>query len=429
MNKEFWREIPAWKDVSKVEFYDFKWQLKNTIYRLEQLQGLLQDRLSEEVYADMLKAQRIIPMNVKLTPYVLSIIDWLDPLNCPIRLEFLPMFGQLLEKNHPFFNPDSLNEDGDRAAPYLVHRYHDKALFLPLTTCPVYCSYCTRSRMIGGTTDSVEKESYAPKQAEWEKTFEYIRNTPHLEDIVISGGDASLLPASMIRHIGMTLLDIPHIRRIRYATKAVNVFPMKFITDTKWVEALEEVKNYGVLKQKSVVVHTHFSHPNEITDITRDAMKVLFSKQIIVRNQAVLQTGVNNNPETQYKLVKKLGEIGIQPYYVYMHDMVPGCEHLRTTLREGLELEKYVRGSTAGFNTPAFVCDLPGGGGKRHVASYEHYDEESGISAWTAPSVKPGVTFYYYDPIHKLSEKGQKLWSENSKEEMLDAFKKKFHID
>ena len=99
--------------------------------------------------------------------------------------------------------------------------------------------------------------------------------------------------------------------------------------------------------------------------------------------------------------------MNIQPYYVYIHDMVPGCEHLRTTLREGVELEKQVRGVTAGFNVPTFVCDAPGGGGKRHVASYEYYDEENGISVWCAPNVKPGELFLYFDPLHKLSLEAQ----------------------
>jgi lysine 2,3-aminomutase len=95
-----------------------------------------------------------------------------------------------------------------------------------------------------------------------------------------------------------------------------------------------------------------------------------------------------------------------------MHDMVPGCEHFRTTLAEGIELEKAVRGTTAGFNTPTFVCDLPGGGGKRHVASYEYYDQENGISVWRAPYVKPGELFTYFDPIHKLSSEAQKRWQD-----------------
>jgi lysine 2,3-aminomutase len=150
------------------------------------------------------------------------------------------------------------------------------------------------------------------------------------------------------------------------------------------------------------------------------AMDKIFAEGIIVRNQAVLQVGVNDTLDQMVLLIKQLSYMNIQPYYVYMHDMVPGCEHFRTTLREGVELEKAVRGVTAGFNTPTFVCDLPGGGGKRHVASYEYYDQENGISVWRAPTVKPDQVFYYFDPIYKLSKDAQARWAdEKTRSEML----------
>jgi lysine 2,3-aminomutase len=163
---------------------------------------------------------------------------------------------------------------------------------------------------------------------------------------------------------------------------------------------------------KQVVIHTHFSSPIEVTKWSQLSMEKLFSENIIVRNQAVLQAGVNDNTDDMVLLTKKLGYINVQPYYVYMADMVPGTEHFRTTLREGIELEKAVRGTTSGFNTPAFVCDLPGGGGKRYVSSYEYYDEKLGVSVWISPNVKPGKVFYYFDPIHKLSKEAQKIWKE-----------------
>lgn len=141
-------------------------------------------------------------------------------------------------------------------------------------------------------------------------------------------------------------------------------------------------------------------------------MERLFSEHVIVRNQAVLQEGVNSSAQTMITLARKLAYINIQSYYVYIHDMVPGCEHLRTTVREGVEIEKAVRGATAGFNVPTFVCDAPGGGGKRHVASYEYYDEENGISVWKAPTVKPGELFLYFDPLHRLSEAAQARWQD-----------------
>jgi lysine 2,3-aminomutase len=158
-------------------------------------------------------------------------------------------------------------------------------------------------------------------------------------------------------------------------------------------------------------VHTHFNHPNEISAITQRAAAVLFERGIYVRNQTVLMRGVNDDAATMLLLVKRLEYLNIHPYYVYMHDLVQGVEDLRTTIQTALDIEKMVRGATAGYNTPTFICDTPGGGGKRDVHSFEYYDRETGISVWTAPSVKPGKYFVYFDPLDTLKPEVQFRWA------------------
>jgi lysine 2,3-aminomutase len=120
---------------------------------------------------------------------------------------------------------------------------------------------------------------------------------------------------------------------------------------------------------------------------------------------------VNDSAATMQLLVRRLSYVNIHPYYVYFHDMVPGVEDLRTSLRTGLEIEKHVRGHTAGFNTPSFVVDTMGGGGKRDGHSFEHYDRETGIAVFTSPSVKPGAYFLYFDPLRTLDETQQARWA------------------
>ena len=408
---EFWREIPAWKDISRDEFGDHLWQARKSVTNLKQVKETLGDRIDESLIEDIEAGLHIAPMNIRITPYVFSLIDWDNPVDDPLRKQFLPLGSQMLP-DHPFYLEDSLSEDEDAPVSMLTHRYSDKTLFLPLTTCPVYCAYCTRSRIIGGSTDTVEKDTYGANKDKWEEAFDYLRTNTQIEDIVISGGDAFNLTHKQITLIGETLLDIPHIRRLRYATKGIAIMPMKITHDEKWLDALLAVHKKGHALGKQVVIHTHFSSPREITKWSQDAMDRLFREHVLVRNQAVLQEGVNNCQREMIMLTKKLSYINIQSYYVYIHDMVPGCEHLRTTVREGVEIEKRVRGTTAGFNIPTFVCDAPGGGGKRHVASYEYYDEETGISVWKAPNVKPGELFLYFDPLHRLSEASQQRWQD-----------------
>jgi lysine 2,3-aminomutase len=173
---------------------------------------------------------------------------------------------------------------------------------------------------------------------------------------------------------------------------------------------------------KDVVVHTHFNHPAEITGITQDAMNILVERGIHVRCQTVLQRTVNDDPTVMTLLARRLSFVNVHPYYVYMHDMVPGVEDLRTPLSSAQSLEKHVRGATAGFNTPSFVLDAPGGGGKRDVHSPEHYDPATGISVFTSPSVKPGKKFLYFDPLSSLDPEQRERWSiPAERRAMIDA--------
>jgi lysine 2,3-aminomutase len=73
---------------------------------------------------------------------------------------------------------------------------------------------------------------------------------------------------------------------------------------------------------------------------------------------------------------------------------------------------------TAGFHTPTFVVDAPGGGGKRVAHSFEHYDRDTGISVFAAPSVKPGF-FLYFDPIDTLSPEVQARWKSPAEQDRM----------
>ncbi len=415
---DFWRAIPAFADVDRETFLDTKWQMKNSVYKEESLIATIGDVAPKAFVDDVLEGFRRAPMAVRVTPYILSLIDWSDPYLDPLRLQFVPVASRLMP-DHPMLSLDSLHEQEDAPVSGLTHRYQDKALFLPLNTCPVYCRFCTRSYAIGVDTDTVEKVNLKVNPKRWEEAFDYIASRPELEDIVISGGDAFNLAAKHITTIGERLLDIPNVRRLRFATKGLAVLPMKVLSDQKWLDALIGVVEKGRRMHKPVVIHTHFNNPNEITEITRQAMNVLFERGVTVRNQSVLQRDVNDSLDVMTLLVKRLGEINIEPYYVYQHDMVAGVEDLRTSVQLNADLEKRVRGITAGFNTPLFIVDAPGGGGKRGVHSHEYYDRSTGVSVYSAPSVKAGKLFMYFDPLHSLSDSARADWADPSKRDQM----------
>ena len=410
---DFWRRIPAYRDVDEATFLDHRWQMKASITKVPKLLAALEGLVSPTFIDDASAGFGAAPMAVRISPYLLSLIDWTNPYEDPLRRQFIPL-GSTRLNDHPKLRFDSLNEQGDSPVPGLTHRYPDKALFLALDTCPVYCRFCTRSYAVGPDVeqDELEKLSLKANKTRWEDAFAYIASRPELEDIVISGGDSFNLRADQIREIGNRLLDIPNVRRMRFATKGPAVMPQKILSDDDWFAALIEVVKRGRTMAKDVVLHTHFNHPNEISAITKKAMDRLCSEGVTVRNQSVLQRGVNDDVHTMQLLVKRLAYVNVQPYYVYVHDMVKGVEELRTTVDTAINLEKNVRGVTAGFNTPVFVVDAPGGGGKRDVHSFEYYDRATGVSVYTAPSVKAGRYFLYFDPIHLLPDAGQVRWKD-----------------
>ncbi|MGM0574869.1 MAG: KamA family radical SAM protein [Myxococcota bacterium] len=408
----FWQRVPAWRDVDEATFLDPMWQERNAVTSPKKLRKAVGDVIGEAFLRDLEEGLHHAPMAVRVTPYILGLIDWSNPWHDPLRRQFLPL-GSQLQPDHPMLTLDSLGEQADSPVPGLTHRYPDKALFLALDTCPVYCRFCTRSYAVGTPTDEVDKVSYKATRDRWELVFRYIAERPELEDIVISGGDAYRLKPSQVREIGDRLLDIPHVRRFRFATKGLAIMPMKILRDEAWLDALTEVVERGRRMGKEVALHTHFNHPAEITGMSGDAAQVLFERGITVRNQTVFQHGVNDAADTMIELCKRLSWMNVHPYYVYMHDLVRGTEDLRTTLARGIQVDKRLRGTTAGFNTPTFVVDAPGGGGKRDVHSFEHYDRETGISVYSAPSVKHDKLFTYFDPLSELSIPMQQAWQDS----------------
>ncbi|KAK6511288.1 hypothetical protein TWF481_000209 [Arthrobotrys musiformis] len=417
----YWQKIPQWRDVEESQFLSYSWQIANTVQTAPKLFNFLESVLPskiphndisqsktqissrEKFIVDVMEGIEVAPMSTRLTPHILSCIDWTnDPLGDPLRKQFIPMKSAIIP-DHPKLTLDSLGETNDSPVPGLVHRYPDKALFLAISVCPVYCRFCTRSYSIGAETPSTKKSRFLPTRKRWSKVFDYVASTPTLHDIVISGGDSYYLDPQQILEIGQYLLSIPHIQRIRYASKGLAVCPSRILdNEDSWAGALIQVSAAARMMGKSVALHTHFNHPNEISWVTKLAAQRLYESGVTVRNQTVLLRGVNDNTATMKELIHGLANMNIQPYYVYQGDMVRGVEDLRTPLHQSLDLEKNIRGTIAGFLMPQFVVDLPEGGGKRLVSSYDSYDRQTGVSRFTAPGVKGMNVFEYHDPLWSL---------------------------
>ena len=205
---DFWRRIPGYAEVSADEFRNHLFQQKNAVTNVRQLRDTLGQLVADSFYEDLAAGVERTPMALRISPYLVSLIDWSDPLDDPIRTQFLPLHSQQ-QPDHPMLRFDSLNEQGDSPVPGLTHRYDDKALFLPIDSCPVYCRFCTRSYAVGADVDSApEKLKLHANLARWERAFTYIASRPELEDIVVSGGDTFNLRGDHLRLIGERLAEI-----------------------------------------------------------------------------------------------------------------------------------------------------------------------------------------------------------------------------
>jgi lysine 2,3-aminomutase len=306
------------------------------------------------------------------------------------------------------------------AAEGLTHRYPTKVLAELLPTCPQYCGHCTRMDLVGNSTPQIEKLKFELKPVDrLDAMLDYLRRTPQVRDVVVSGGDVANLPIARLEDFLTRLLEIDDIRDIRLATKALMGLPQHWLQDD--VRAgIGRVATLARSRGVSLAIHTHVNHANSVTPLVAEATAAMFEAGVRdVRNQGVLLNGVNADPHALLDLCFRLLDgAQIMPYYFYMCDLIPYSEHWRLSVADAQRLQHHIMGYLPGFATPRIVCDVPFVG-KRWVHQLASYDTEHGISYWTKnyrTSIEAddpealSRTYEYYDPIHTLPESGQEWW-------------------
>jgi lysine 2,3-aminomutase len=306
------------------------------------------------------------------------------------------------------------------AAEGLTHRYPTKVLAELLPTCPQYCGHCTRMDLVGNSTPQVEKLKFALKPVDrLDAMLDYLRRTPQVRDVVVSGGDVANMPIARLEDFLTKLLEIENIRDIRLATKALMGLPQHWLQED--VRAgIGRVATLARSRGVSLAIHTHVNHANSVTPLVAQATAAMFEAGVRdVRNQGVLLNGVNADPDVLLDLCFRLLDgAQIMPYYFYMCDLIPYSEHWRISVGDAQRLQHHIMGYLPGFATPRIVCDVPFVG-KRWVHQLASYDTERGISYWTKnyrTSIEAddpealSRLYEYYDPIHTLPEAGQEWW-------------------
>jgi lysine 2,3-aminomutase len=322
---------------------DWKWQISHSIHDIGTFERLLDIAFTDNEKERL--AETIARFPLSITPYYLSLIDRNNFAEDPVFRQAFPSPEEL--RVSACDHADPLHEDADSPVPGITHRYPDRVLFQISNVCSMYCRHCTRKRKVGDN-DSI------PSRNEISKGLAYIRRTPVVRDVLLSGGDPLMLSDEYLDWILGELRSIPHVQVIRIGSRMPVVLPYR-ITDGL-VKVLK--------KHHPLWLNTHFNHPREITASAREALGRLADSGIPLGNQTVLLAGVNDCPMIIKTLVQRLVEKRVRPYYLYQCDLSEGLSHFRTPVGKGMEIMESLIGHTSGFAVPTYVIDAPGGGGK-----------------------------------------------------------------
>ena len=373
------KRAPLFADVPDEKWFNWGWQLSHRLNTVAEIEAILplSDGERQALAADHL-------FRVDITPYFISLIDPDDP-NDPIRRQVIPSAAEMV----PFTGMmvDSLAEDAHSPVPGLVHRYPDRVLMLVTTQCASYCRYCTRSRIVGNPHEQFSRTDF-------EIQLEYLRNTPQVRDVLLSGGDPLTLAPATLEYLLQSLRQIEHIEIIRIGTRVPVFLPMR----------VDDALTETLARYHPLWMNIHVNHPNEITQELAEATDRLTRAGVPLGNQSVLLAGVNDCVEIQRQLVQDLVRIRVRPYYLYQCDLVAGAGHFRTPVGKGIEIIEGLRGHTSGYAVPTYVVDAPGGGGKiplmpnYQLSSSDHQvvlrNYEGYISTYEEPS-----SYTRHDPM------------------------------
>ena len=264
--------------------------------------------------------------------YYLSLIDWNDP-NDPIRRIVIPSIEELKE----WGRLDPSDEKAYTVFPGLEHKYHSVVVFLVTYKCDSLCRYCFRKRLF--------IESERQYLQDWNAAYQYVREHSEATNVLLTGGDALMLPTSELEEILATLRGIKHVRIIRLGTRIPSYNPYRVTDDPALLKAIEKYST----RRKRIYVMTHFVHPRELTDVAVEAVALLQKAQAKLANQTPLIRGVNDDPKVLAELLAGLSFIGAIPYYIFQCRPALGNKAYTVPIEEGYEIVAQAKSLVSGL--------------------------------------------------------------------------------
>ncbi len=288
---------------------------------------------------------------VAITPSLSDLINPTDP-NDPIARQFVPDAAELTAE--PSESADPIGDDAHSPLEGLVHRYPDRVLLKLVNACAVYCRFCFRREMVGPGRGALSPQALAA-------ALDYIRATPQIWEVILTGGDPLILSARRLAHVLDELAAIPQVKVMRIHTRIPAAAPERVSA------ALVRALRAYIKRDRACFVVLHVNHARELSPRARAACARLIDAGIPMLSQTVLLRGVNDEVETLGALMRALVECRIKPYYLHHADLAPGTAHLRTSIAEGQALMRALHGRTSGLCQPSYVLDIPGGYGKSPI--------------------------------------------------------------
>lgn len=281
---------------------------------------------------------------VAVTDEVMETINPDDP-NDPIARQYLPSAEEL--KTTPRELEDPIGDEAHSPVKGIVHRYPDRVLLKPVHVCSVYCRFCFRREKVGPGSETLSPPELAA-------ALDYIRATPQVWEVILTGGDPFVLSPRRLQMIMAELNAIDHVKVIRFHTRVPVADPSRVTQET--VDALQS--------EKAVYVVLHCNHARELTEKVRAAAAIFIKAGIPLLSQSTLLKGVNNDAAVLESLFRALTAMRIKPYYLHHPDLAPGTSHFRLSIDEGQKLTAALQGKLSGIAHPRYMLDIPGGFGK-----------------------------------------------------------------
>ncbi|BET95748.1 KamA family radical SAM protein [Xenorhabdus taiwanensis] len=345
---------------SNENWTDWRWQQKNAIRDEKSLRiacGGWREEITQRIQ------QNLQGQKIQITPYYLRRIL---ATNQSDDITTNPLWRQVV----PFWNEEQTNGyDGESEnwelnsemkTPICQHKYDNRVILRMVNACNSYCQFCFEALR----TLKVDSGKSNASRTSFQQSLEYIKNTPSVEEVILSGGDPLMLTDNKLDESLSAIREIREDLLIRVHSRALTFNPYR-ITDAL-IETLKKhrVNAFGV----------HICHPLELSEEFQAAVRRIQNVVPIVFSNMPFLRGINDSEEILHKLFIDLYRIGVKPYYLY-HFMPfsPGSSEYKASIDDAISIMRKLKRRVSNIALPEYV--LPHMKGKFTVPLFTNPEE------------------------------------------------------